>query len=319
MDGFENAALGVGFNINTGQSFADLERLDAAIDRSTANAVEEIGRVERASAGMLNLSGVRVGIQTIGTDLPQATRAANREIASLEKMAEQLTSRIEKQSDAYGKTREELRLNKVETMALAAEQKGLIELAGRLRAAEAELSGKELAAARRARFEAEALAQARAEAEAKAAAEAARERAQAEAALIVQLRERAQLQGLLEQNFGLNQPRATDAGATFSALAARAAEEEAQALRSATLAHQMFEARVKAGVTAMREHEAAEIAATREHENMAFGDQPPRGRAPPMAVRPSARWRPVRPRKKRRPCGRLPSPTKCSRRGLRRA
>jgi len=269
MDNFEGAALGVGFDIDTGGSFEALARLDTAIDRASANAIDEFNRVERASASMLNLNGAQASLRTFAAESSQASRAAQREFNSVEKAGERLVSQIERQNGAFGKTREEMRLAKVEAAALAAEQQGLTELAGRLRAAESELAGKELAAARRARFEAEALAQARAEAEAKAAADAARERAQAEAALIDQLRERAQLQGLLEQNFGLNQPRATDGGATFSALAARAAEEEAQALRSATLAHQMFEARVKAGVTAMREHEAAEIAATREHENMA--------------------------------------------------
>ncbi|WP_201780592.1 hypothetical protein, partial [Sphingomonas sp. Leaf257] len=269
MDNFEGAALGVGFDIDTGGSFEALARLDTAIDWASANAIDEFNRVERASASMLNLNGAQASLRTFAVESSQASRAAQREFNSVEKAGERLVSQIERQNGAFGKTREEMRLAKVEAAALAAEQQGLTELAGRLRAAESELAGKELAAARRARFEAEALAQARAEAEAKAAAETARERAQAEAALIVQLRERAQLQGLLEQNFGLNQPRATDGGATFSALAARAAEEEAQALRSATLAHQMFEARVKAGVTAMREHETAEIAATREHENMA--------------------------------------------------
>ncbi|WP_343526749.1 phage tail length tape measure family protein [Sphingomonas sp.] len=269
MDNFENAALGVGFDIDTGGSFEALARLDTAIDRATANAIEEFNRVERASASMLNLNGAQTALRTFAAESSQAARAAQREYNSVEKAGERLVAQIERQNGAFGKTREEMRLAKVEAAALRAEQQGLTELAGRLRAAESELAGKELAAARRARFEAEALAEARAEAEAKAATEAARERAQAEAALIVQLRERSQLQGLLERNFGMNQPRATDAGATYSALAARAAEEEAQALRSATHAHQMFEARVKAGVTALREHEAAEIAATREHEMMA--------------------------------------------------
>ncbi|WP_047866763.1 phage tail length tape measure family protein [Sphingomonas paucimobilis] len=281
MDDLENAALGVGFDIDTGGSFEALARLDTAIDRATANALEEFNRVERASASMLNLNGAQASLRTFGAETTQAARAAARELASVEKSGERLVAQVERQSAAFGKTREEMRLAKVEAAALAAEQQGLTELAGRLRASESELAGKELAAARRARFEAEALAEARAEAEAKAAIEAARERTRAEAALIVQLRERSQLQGLLDQNFGTNQPRATDAGATYSALAARAAEEEAQALRSAARAHEMFEARVKSGVLALREHEAAEIAATREHEMLAAAAERLRGSIDP--------------------------------------
>lgn len=268
MDNFENASLGVGFDIDTGGSFEALARLDTAIDRAAANAIDEFNRVERASAGMLNLNGAQVGLRSFGAENTQAMRAAAREILSVEKAGERLVSQIERQSAAFGKTREEMRLAKVEAAALAAEQQGLTELAGRLRAADSELAGKELAAARRARFEAEALAQDREEAEAKAAAQAAQERLAVENALNAQLMERARLQAALEQNFGLNRGRATDNGATFSALAARAAEEEAQALRSAALAHDLFQAKVREGLTVLRAQEAAEKAATREMELM---------------------------------------------------
>lgn len=252
MDDFENAALGVGFDIDATGSFETLARLDSAIDRATANAIEEFNRVERASAGMLNLNGAQASLRSFGGETTQAMRAAAREIATVEKAGERLVSQVERQSAAFGKSREELRLAKVEAAALAAEQQGLTELAGRLRAAESDLAGKELAAARRARFEAEALAQQRDEAESRAAMQAARERAAAELALIQQLQARAQIESLLDRNFGVGRVRATDAGATFSALAARAAEEEAQAVRSAALAHELFEAKVREGVAAMK-------------------------------------------------------------------
>lgn len=269
MDNFENAALGVGFDIDTGGSFEALARLDTAIDRAAANAIDEFNRVERASAGMLNLNGAQASLRRFGDENTQAMRAAAREIASVEKSGERLVAQVERQSAAYGKSREEMRLAKVEAAALAAEQQGLIELAGRLRAAESELAGKELAAARRARFEAEALAEARAEAEAQAATRAAQERIAAEMALTGQLVERARLEAALAQNFGVSRGRATDNGATYSALAARAAEEEAQAVRSAALAHDMFQAKVREGLTVLRAQEAAEKAAAREMELLA--------------------------------------------------
>jgi uncharacterized protein (TIGR02594 family) len=65
------------------------------------------------------------------------------------------------------------------------------------------------------------------------------------------------LRNAIASNTGTGRPAATDSGATFSALAAR---EESIALRDAAAAHAMFEARVRQGVQAMREAEAAENA-----------------------------------------------------------
>lgn len=76
-----------------------------------------------------------------------------------------------------------------------------------------------------------------------------REQAAREAAAAVALSVR--------QSVGLGSGRATDNGATFQALAAR---EEAAALKEAGIAHQMFENRVRQGVTAMEEAARAERA-----------------------------------------------------------
>lgn len=146
MDNFENASLGVGFDIDTGGSFETLARLDSAIDRAAANAIEEFNRVERASAGMLNLNGAQVGLRSFGAETTQAMRAAAREQALVEKSGERLVSQIERQSAAFGQTREEIRRVKVETAALAADRQKLTELAERLRGADAGLAAQEQAA-----------------------------------------------------------------------------------------------------------------------------------------------------------------------------
>lgn len=80
------------------------------------------------------------------------------------------------------------------------------------------------------------------------------------------LAERAQIEAALERNTGLGRSRATDAGATFSALAARAAEEEATAVREAAFAYNQFEAAARRGAAAHRETEAA---AARDAEALA--------------------------------------------------
>lgn len=80
--------------------------------------------------------------------------------------------------------------------------------------------------------------------------------AQQEAAQLASARaEGERLRSAINTNTGVSGTRATDAGATFSALAAR---EESIALKAAADAHAMFEARVRQGVQAMRQHETAQ-------------------------------------------------------------
>jgi GH24 family phage-related lysozyme (muramidase) len=74
---------------------------------------------------------------------------------------------------------------------------------------------------------------------AKKAAGATRDRADAERVLIAQLAERAQIERALEQNTGLGRAKATDAGATFSAL-----DEQARAAEAAALAEGELDAAV---------------------------------------------------------------------------
>jgi hypothetical protein len=150
---------------------------------------------------------------------PRELQIAARETAKLEKSGEALVRSLERQGAAFGLTRSELRSMKAEAAALAAEQQGLIELAGRIREAEGNLFAKEYAAGRKAQMDADAAAEDRAMADARAAQEAARQRAEAEAAVNAQLHERARLQSAIEKATGAGGLSASDHGASFSALA----------------------------------------------------------------------------------------------------
>lgn len=299
--------LGVGFAIETSGAFAEILRFAQMFDDKTAEIVRQVAAVEAATGGMIKLSAATAEIKSFGSAATRELRDAARETGRVEKAGEAMVRQLERQSAAFGKTREEMRGMKAEAAALAAEQQGLTELAGRIRDAEGSIYDKELAAARKLRFETEALAQEREQAmNAQARAEAdvimqLRERAKLEAALaridgtdrptaasagatfsalaereraaeladretdaIRQqnslLAERANIQAAIERNTGLGRPSASEAGATYSALAARAAEEEATALREATHAYNMYEAAAARGAKAARDAEAAQAA-----------------------------------------------------------
>lgn len=174
--------LEVGFAIDTAGSFESLTQLDGLIDKATANAVAEFAKVEKASSGMLNLAGATASIKAFGSAATRADQDIIRSRAQVESSGEALIRQIQRQTDAFGKTRSEIRGMKADAAALAAEQQGLTELAQRIRAAEASLYDQEFAAARKAAQEAEAVVEAKAMAAAAAENEAAAMQAEAAAA-----------------------------------------------------------------------------------------------------------------------------------------
>lgn len=230
----DGAALEVGFAIDTGGSFESLARLGEMMASTEAKVLAEANRIESATAGMVNLAPATAAINSFGNaatgGLGQAAaamtsfgNAATREGAKLaaskasaEKAAEGLILRLDREANALGKTKDQMRDARIEAVALTAAELGLTEVADRL-----------LASARNRQAVADALGEDRAAAEMAAAAAATRERAAAETALYGQMLERSRVQAALDRTNGADRPRATDAGATFSALEARAIEEAA--------------------------------------------------------------------------------------------
>lgn len=141
--------LAVGFAIDFGDSFAELLRLNNVIDAATANAVKEFAAVQRASKGMIDVSGSTAQIVSYGNASKRELQDIRREKAQTEKAGEALIRQLDREAAAFGKTRAEMTSARGETIALAATQQGNIELADRM-----------LAASRRRQFAAEAAAQA---------------------------------------------------------------------------------------------------------------------------------------------------------------
>jgi hypothetical protein len=200
-------SLEVGFVIDTGGSFDELQRLQSFMDTTEAKLVADAAKIERATGGMIKLGGAGASISTFANAASRDLQNVAREKARTEKAGEGMVRQLEREAAALGKTKDELREAKVETLALAAAQQGNADLAERLLAAS-------------------------------------RQRGQAVRAIAE-----------------------AEAEAIMRATAARTAEE--QALRDAAFAHQMFEARVRQGVVAMREEEAATRAAAAAKADLA--------------------------------------------------
>lgn len=285
----ELPGFGVDFQIDAGDSFAQLAQLHALMQSTEVKILGQANAIEKATRGMVNTADsaasvrsfattatgamkdveraigdagtakqqldrilAKATVSTVGPAATGAQAAATREIAATERAVEGVIASLIKEAAAVGKTREELREMKIEALAVTAAQQGNADAADRLLA-----SARALAAARQAQAED------RYAAELAASAAAAREEAQAQALLNAQLLERSRLQAALDRTDGSSRPRATDAGATFSALAAKAAEDEARAADLAAAATKRLadeHSRLAAMVQASRAEQLADAA-----------------------------------------------------------
>lgn len=188
------AGLSVGFAIETGGSFDDLARLATVMDSTEAKITRDAKAIEAATAGMVKVGNQPAAITAIAAASTKAARDMARAQASAEKAGERVVFGLERQIATFGKS-------KAEVAAYNAELNKLPELAERIREKEATLVAMRDNAAAATRAQAAAVAQL------------------AEATATAQFRERAQLEAALERTTGLGRIKATDAGATYSALA----------------------------------------------------------------------------------------------------
>lgn len=130
-------ALGVGFAIETGSSFEELARLQTVMDSAEARIVADAAKIERATAGMVNLGGATAQVTAFGNAHSREMQNVIRDRNNAEKSGEALIRQLERQAETYGKTAVEIRNMRAEQKALAAEAQGLTELAARVRAANA--------------------------------------------------------------------------------------------------------------------------------------------------------------------------------------
>lgn len=286
----ESAGLGVDFTIDPTDSFGQMAQLIAVMDSAEGKILANANRIEGGTAGMVKLAGATKSVtafadtaqrdmraasaaiaetglaadalaqkvgRTAGMSVlgPSATREAAATTAAInrtEKEVEKLVGSLIREAAAVGKTREELRDMKIEALAIKATELGVGGLAEDLQSA-----ARGLAAAKQAAAEDRLAAQLAADAAA------ARETAAALDMLNGQLMERARLQTALDRTNGVDRPRATNAGATYSALAAKAAADEAREAdlaAAATRRHADEHARLAAMVQASHAAQVADAA-----------------------------------------------------------
>lgn len=241
-------ALGIGFDIDPGESFFELERLRAAMHSAEGQIVQEAARIEKATGGMVSLGGASAQIDAFANAATKAARDAKREFDQIERSGEAVVRQLGRQNDAFGKSRAELLQLRAEERALAADRVGNTDLANRIREQATSLRAKEAMAAQQA-----------GEAERRAI-----ETVNAE------LREQAQLRAALERNTGVGRVRAVDAGASFSALDAR--EAQAADMAAAATARLADEQRKLAEV--VRGSRAAQMANADAAEAMRMSTDP---------------------------------------------
>jgi copper chaperone CopZ len=142
----DGATLSVGFAIDFHDSFGQLKSLDDLIGAAAANAVREFQKLEAATNGALNLSGATAQVSSFGNATSREMANATRETNKAEKAAEGMVRQIERQIEVFGKSSTEIRNMRAELRAVEAEERGLTELAVRLRTAAAEIDRMEASA-----------------------------------------------------------------------------------------------------------------------------------------------------------------------------
>ncbi len=135
--------LEVGFEIDTGASFAAVDQLENGMDRATAQIVADAAKIEKATGGMVKLGGATAQIETFGNASTRSLRDLAREQMQAEKSGERMVTQLNRQIEVFGKSAAEVRQMRAEMRAVAAENQGLTELAARIRAASAEIDGLE--------------------------------------------------------------------------------------------------------------------------------------------------------------------------------
>lgn len=139
MERGDSPTLEVGFTIDTGGSFSELAQLQAMMGSTEAKIVGDAKMIETATRGMVNLGGATAQMTAFGSAATREMENTRRATASAEKAGEGMVRQLQRQAETYGKTTVEIRNMRAEQRALAAEGQGLTELAGRLRAANAEM------------------------------------------------------------------------------------------------------------------------------------------------------------------------------------
>lgn len=125
--------LEVGFEIQTGGSFDELQRLQAMMNSTEGKMLAAAGAIEKATTGMVGPNAT-ANVVAFGNAATRAGADAARALKAAEAAGEGLSRSLDRQIANFGKTKDEIRAARVEVASLAAAEQGLTELSGRLQA-----------------------------------------------------------------------------------------------------------------------------------------------------------------------------------------
>jgi hypothetical protein len=124
--------LEVGFEIATGGSFDELQRLQAVMNSTEGKMLAAAGAIEKATVGMVGPTAT-ANVVAFGNAATRAGADAARALKAAEAAGEGLSRGMDRQIANFGRTKDQIRAAAVEVRALAAAEQGLTELADRLR------------------------------------------------------------------------------------------------------------------------------------------------------------------------------------------
>lgn len=148
--------ISVAFDIDASGAFGQVQSLDDLVGSVTANMIRDIDRVKKASGVMFAGDTAVAAVNLFGSSTDRAMAQAERSMGQVERAVARLSTSLDRQISTFGISRDEIQANKVETEALAAEQKGLTDIAERLRGKQAQLADMQREAAAAAQQEADA-------------------------------------------------------------------------------------------------------------------------------------------------------------------
>ncbi|MBW6531931.1 phage tail length tape measure family protein [Sphingomonas sp. RRHST34] len=126
--------LSVGFTIESGNSEEQLRQIQQAMNTAERGVVGSAGRIEQATQSMVKADAAVAGFTLTANASSRVAASIARDRAQIEKTGESLVRQLERQNATFGMTKSEIQAARVEAAAFAAQEKGLTELAARLRA-----------------------------------------------------------------------------------------------------------------------------------------------------------------------------------------
>lgn len=134
------ASLEIDLSMTTGQAVGELNQFGGVVDKVTATALRELDRLDTATKTAGDMTAGTNSVVRFAQEVERSAATVRRENNRIEASGEGIVRSLEKRIQVYGLTSAQIRSMRAELAAASAEDRGMTELAGRLRAAAAEMN-----------------------------------------------------------------------------------------------------------------------------------------------------------------------------------